>query len=438
MKLAGINQPGRIRALSTTLSVVIIACASTPAQAAPDAASDEIDADKVRCEADASGNMRAGYWSQPFDFVKSGDLATAAIWARGRWRCPGGTSLTFDGVVASEDLMRQGGEYGRVREAYASLYGEDWSLRAGRQIVIWGRADRLNPTDVITPRDYTRLVPEETEQRDGVDALAGDYRVAGGTLTALLMAGDFRGHDIPLDLPDGLASREVERSAAQVAMKYDRAGAEVDWSVSALYGYDLPPSFELDSTAAGTPLLKLHHPRLTMLGADMATVVGRYGLRAELAYSRVDQARPQDPLTRQPMFYLVAGGERTYGNYFNVNLQLYWKHTYGLKEASAQPDPMRQALLTQARASWDQTEADQVGLSLRLANKWLNETVEAELAGVYALTQRQYALRPRLIWHVNDRLKLTLGADLYGGDDDTNFGLVRDLSTIFMQGQIGF
>lgn len=433
-----INKLDCIRVILPSVFAAMLACASARAATVPGTASDGVESGEVRCDADASGSMRTGYWSQPFDFVKQEHVVAASVWTRGRLSCPGGASLTFDGVAASEDLMRQGGNYARAREAYASLYGEDWSFRAGRQIVIWGRADRLNPTDVITPRDYTRLTPEETEQRDGVDALAANYRVAGGTLTALLMAPDFRGNKIPLDLPDGFARQDVRSHGAQQAVKFDRARGEADWSVSALYGYDLQPSFELSSTEMGAPLLKLRHPRVAMLGADLATVVGRYGLRAELAYSRIDRTQPDDPFTRQSMFYMVAGGERTYGDYFNVNLQLYWKHTYDLADVPVQPDPVQQALLTQARASWDQTQADQVGLSLRLANKWLNETVEAELAGMYALTMRQYALRPRVIWHVNDRFKLTIGADHYGGDDDTYFGLVHSLSSVFVQGQLGF
>jgi len=33
----------------------------------------------------------------------------------------------------------------RTREAYADLSLENWQLRVGRQIIAWGRADRINP-----------------------------------------------------------------------------------------------------------------------------------------------------------------------------------------------------------------------------------------------------------------------------------------------------
>lgn len=44
-----------------------------------------------------------------------------------------------------------------------------------------GRADGINPTDNLSPRDYTRLVPDETDQRLGNDALKLTYIPESGT-----------------------------------------------------------------------------------------------------------------------------------------------------------------------------------------------------------------------------------------------------------------
>lgn len=76
-----------------------------------------------------------------------------------------------------------------LRELYASYnWDQTFYLDVGRQIVVWGRADGINPTDNLSPRDYTRLVPDETDQRLGNDAIKLTYIPESGTnkWTALL------------------------------------------------------------------------------------------------------------------------------------------------------------------------------------------------------------------------------------------------------------
>jgi hypothetical protein len=47
-------------------------------------------------------------------------------------------------------------------------------LRIGEQIIAWGRADGINPTDNLTPRDFVVLLPPEEDQRFGTTAIKLD------------------------------------------------------------------------------------------------------------------------------------------------------------------------------------------------------------------------------------------------------------------------
>lgn len=59
----------------------------------------------------------------------------------------------------------------------------DFSLKAGHQIIVWGRADRLNPSDVLSSRDYTLLVAND----DGSGAAPPWFRPGSGSAISLLM-----------------------------------------------------------------------------------------------------------------------------------------------------------------------------------------------------------------------------------------------------------
>ena len=61
-------------------------------------------------------------------------------------------------------------------------------VRAGRQIIAWGRADGVNPTDNLSGQDLTLLVPDDVDRRLGTTAVRASYyarrRVADRRLAA--------------------------------------------------------------------------------------------------------------------------------------------------------------------------------------------------------------------------------------------------------------
>ena len=61
----------------------------------------------------------------------------------------------------------QQGTFVDLREAYVNAYVGPFDLRLGKQIVVWGRADGLNPTNNITPVDFRIRSPLEDDIRLG-------------------------------------------------------------------------------------------------------------------------------------------------------------------------------------------------------------------------------------------------------------------------------
>ena len=48
-----------------------------------------------------------------------------------------------------------------LREAFLEYTGKNWSVKAGRQIIIWGKVDGLRITDVISPMDLTEFLARD-------------------------------------------------------------------------------------------------------------------------------------------------------------------------------------------------------------------------------------------------------------------------------------
>ena len=83
-------------------------------------------------------------------------------------------------------------------EGWVRLAAGNLEIKAGRQIVVWGRADRLNPTDNISSRDYTLLVASDDEQRRGAAMVQTRLGLGPYTLDAYWLP-EFRPNRFPLD-----------------------------------------------------------------------------------------------------------------------------------------------------------------------------------------------------------------------------------------------
>ena len=136
---------------------------------------------------------------------------------------------------------------------------------------------------------------------------------------------------------------------------------------------------------------------------------------------------------KNPFFFLVVGGDRTFLEYLNVNLQYLFRYVVGYRPARQIFDPIERSVAIQEAAISNQTDRVQNGVSLRVNNKWLNETLEAEVATVLFFTRLDFVVRPKLIYALADRWKVTVGGDIFRGDPQSFLGRLRDNSTAYAE-----
>jgi hypothetical protein len=321
-----------------------------------------------------------------------------------------------------------------LRELYLDVGLGGADVRLGKQIIAWGRADALNPTDNLTRRDLTVLVPDDDDQKIGAPAVKVSLPVGGATVTAVWLAG-FQGDELPLGAPPPgvrFAQRMPRDGAAQGALKVEQSGGKVDWSASYFTGFDVTPDIALRGGAAD-PTIELAHHRLHVVGADAATSTGGYGLRAEAAWIRTENSGGDDPEIKNSTLYAVAGADRTYDGYLNVNFQYVVRRVNGFTPRSTISDPARRdAALVLARIS-QQLRPVQQGATMRISNKWMHETLAAELAGIFLSPPWQLAIRPRLTYAATDDWSILLGGDVLNGGSETLFRELRKNSLAFLE-----
>lgn len=376
------------------------------------------------------GSLRSGYWSSSRTLDDRSDLATAAVWLRAAPRLGPSLSLLAEGWVRSEDVFGDGEPDGLLREAYLGVRHGPVDIRAGKQIIAWGRADRINPTDNLTPRDFTLLVPDDEDQRFGTPAVRATYFRGSLSLTGIWLL-DFEPSRVPLRRPPAplrVQDREPGGRHAQGAVRLEQVGSGVDWSLSYFDGLDTIPDLALDPAGRAGSELVLRSHRVRTVGVDTATAVGPYGLRGEAAYTFTEDDGGDDPGIKNPFLFLVVGADRTFLEHLNVNVQYILRLVRRYRNPLGIADPLAREVAVQAALLANQLDRVQHSFSLRVSHRWFHDTLEAELAAIVSVDRFGWVLRPRVTYALSDRWRLTVGGDLFGGERLSFLGNLRDNS----------
>lgn len=412
--------------------------ASPPAKLAKTpSAAPSADGMSVLQKLDINGSVRAGYFSSSRKLDGKKDLGTGSVWLQATPNLGGDASLFAQGWIRNDDSFREDGASAKLREGYLNFSAGNADFRIGKQIIVWGRADRMNPTDNLTPRNFTLLTPEDDDQRMGSLAAKAMYHLQDILLTGIWLPG-MDPNVFPIAPSPGISYTERIPYANQFAVKIDRTGGAMDWSASYFNGLDLNPDIEIGAVAPPVTNLILDHNRIRVFGMDAATVVGRYGLRAEAAYTWTANAGVNDVLVKKPFFYMVMGGDRTFFDYLNINVQYYLRHVSNYTDPQNITDPLLRGVAIQGAVLSNQFDRFQHGMIIRVSNKWFNETLEGEIAGVTSFGHSNYFIRPKLVYAFNDNLKGSLGLDIYRGESNTFFGQFQDNSLLFSELKYGF
>ena len=381
------------------------------------------------------GSLRGAYWTSSRRLDGREHLPVAALWLRGGWEPHPVISLIVDGWVGNDDLFHARDTGGTLREAYVDLRPGPVDLRIGKQIIRWGRADRINPTDTLTPRDFTLLVPEDADQRVGTTGMSATTHIAGVSITGVVLP-TFTPHVIPIRRPpptSTLRERTPDDPVAQGAVKIEQTGGRVDWSLSYYDGYDLFPDLEIAGVRASGVDLVLTHQRVRVVGADAAAAVGPYTVRAEAAYTFTDR---ED--VKHPFFLLVLGADRTLPGGVYLNVQYVLRVVSDWERPGDIVDPVRRAVAIEQALINDQLDPVKHAIAVRTARSGLDETLRVDVSSIISPTRGDYAVRPKLTYALTDHLKLTVGADFIGGPSRSFFGRLRDTSTAYVEARWDF
>jgi hypothetical protein len=386
--------------------------------------------------------------------------ASTSAWIQARPRFSEAASatitLTADAIQSALDPTTH--LRASVREAYVEALKGGFELRVGQQIIPWGNADGVNPTDFLTAKDLTFFSADPEVRRFGALSARAAFTPNGGSSPlALTVVATPVFPSSRLLVPSGLfpagvtsvgfVRPPVTLENTELAARAAFTAAGWDAALVVFRGFNHTPQFFLVSHDATSTVVGQTNRHQSAVGAEGSVTLGAWVLRVEGAYAVPDNPG-RDPRMQPAHLDVVSGVERSFWERLRVQLQGIVR-VHGASAAGSRPgpDPVRDAIdqgIGDANALLlDYQDEVRPAASLRVAYATEDDTFEAEVVGYVnlrrdPLARSDYLLRPMLTYRFRDPLKLLVGVEYFGGPSATPLGALHPFSGAFVEAAYTF
>jgi hypothetical protein len=336
-----------------------------------------------------------------------------------------------------------------LREGYVNTYLGNFDIRVGQQIVVWGRADGINPINNITPRNILIFSTDEDDQRLSNFLFRVHYNFNPFRLEGIYVP-VYRSSVLPtflFPLEDYVEIGEQDNPDASLsngsfALKLDMTLSAFEGSLSYFKGFMPLPGISLQSisTENGLTVVVANKPyKMEVIGFDFASTLGSYGFRGEVAYRNPtdDYALDENVYIPNPDVQYVVGLDKSIGD-FNIILQYVGRYIIDFKEFKETGFPTDQLYIYNRMISYQLNEQSHA-VFLRPSMALLHEIIDMDLITYYDFTTKENLVRFLLSYDISDGLIAKIGVENYSGPVNTLLGTIdKALSSGFVELRVSF
>lgn len=372
------------------------------------------------------------------------------------------------GNAYAEARFRSGTEFGErfadmeLREAFVNLFLGPVTITAGKQIITWGSAAMINPTDRFSPVDPTIRSPEPDDMHMGCWALQSSFSINASSRITVLWLPLYEPSRLLTTssiFPGYLRINEVSHPIAllknsSIGFRYDLTSRLLDFDLSYYNGYRNDPSLVFDTALFDMQkfsLLSLGLNRIPVrirtAGINLTVPLGRTLVRTEAAW--------MDPVNKDQGFGIpdreiafAAEIEQT-GSNVTLIAGYYGKYIPGFEEksytaegvstplddpisilpAGVQPDPdLIHAEIAERVEAFNRLYTYQLKQFYHAAYALLtvsliHDLVTVDIPCMYTVTTRELMLMPAAGFKITDGLTCKLGVTCLAGKKSSLYDL---------------
>jgi hypothetical protein len=310
-----------------------------------------------------------------------------------------------------------------LREFYFSKNTAHYSLKLGRQQVVWGKTDGLRLLDVVNPLDLREFILDDfVDSRIPLWMLNNEWYLGDNSIQFLLVpqltfdrlakeGGQFY---FEPDVPEGLQSQILETKTPaqspknwQYALKWARQVGDWDLTLNGIYGWGNDPVFFYQFKAPATIEFQPEIRRRRSFGASGDKPLGESVFRFEAIYTPDEYRQVDDNL-----------GERGFirQHLLSFALGLDWYKSNWL----ISPQWFQEVIINPDSNLSKRTDTSYA--SLLIHKKYIHDKLNLELFYLYGVTDHDRWFAPYISYQMAGKYELSLKFDMFSGANDTLFG----------------
>lgn len=335
-----------------------------------------------------------------------------------------------------------------MREIYLDLYFKKIDIRIGKQQIVWGKADGVFITDVVSPLNLTEfLLPDFNEIRAGVYAAKFDYYLGNNTFEVIWIPvftaietptpGSiwFKQPAFPIQPTFDFSKQNVTASLenSEIFAKFTAITSLVDVELMGGYTWDDTPVLHMTKSfgmnpdtqtpyLSGINVTPQYH-RLTLGGGSFSSQIKGFIFRGEAAYYSgkyflTEDMTAVDGLIEKDYLHYVLGLDFTISSIL-ISTQFIQEHILDY-------------------APGIMTKETQNTMTFLARADLLRETLHLELFSYIGLTNEDALIRPKITYDYDDSFSVLFGANIFVGDEAGRFGQYKDNSMIYAKIKYNF
>ena len=351
-------------------------------------------------------------------------------------------------------------------EAYLKYSGAPLSLKVGKQIRRWGKADQFSPVDTLNPEDIRQFITLDYEDRKipvwMADATLklNNFSIEAAYIPIFEpMQIDYFGTDwafyshLKEDIRDNpavpeplkpyfeqMAIHSTEPDNTDLNGEYAvRVSTTLnDWDLGATYHYtwEDQPFFKsfpvknlnlsggltqndlmsaLDSALLTQEMVEINYLRNNIFGMEFETIISDLGVRGEAAWHESQPFLTSSLFsTEKPVFYSIIGADYTGPGNWYANFQFSYTHISGYE--------------TNILYFKQDTAAILGEINKDIFSSWVNLSLHYHIT----LNENQFYLSPRIEYTYIPNLDITFGLHIFEGSPYTFMGRFDDNDQLFL------
>ncbi|MFQ5900869.1 MAG: DUF1302 family protein [Thermodesulfobacteriota bacterium] len=322
-----------------------------------------------------------------------------------------------------------------LRELYLEGLIDDIAFSLGRQQVVWGEAVGLRITDIINPQDFREFILDDfIDSRIPLWMLKVEYTIGEWDIETLMIP-DFEPDqpaepDSEWNMPSPLSYKWQSAEMPADGLKDMEAGIRLsrlfggwDLSASYFYAWDDRPALHIKEVGPEKQVFPEHH-RLHTIGFTFNNAFGRWVPRGEFAlnlnkFFRISELEVAEGVIKRDNLFYMIGTDYTVSDNLLINGQFVQRFIFNYKDGMI--DDKVQNIL-----------------SLLFQTNFINETLRPDILIIYDANERDLLIRPKAAYDLNDRVKLTFGADIIEGGSKGFIGQFDGNDRIFFEAKYSF